>query len=130
MNVKINTSKVLWTHPEDNSRKLYEVSFECEGKNYTAKTWSKTIGEGSGNTFDVESEKKPNKQNPNVTDVFIKQINKGGGKFFPVRQDLDKKLASLVCAKDLAIARFGKGADLDVGKMLNEADEVLKWLNK
>ncbi|MBC8186444.1 hypothetical protein H8E88_35640 [candidate division KSB1 bacterium] len=129
MDVKIVSSKVLWKK-DDDSLKLYEVGFECQGKIYTAKTWSKTLGDGEGKTFDVEKEMRPNKREPDKMDTFIKQVKSGKFAYSAGRQELDKKLASLVCAKDLAIARFGKGAELDVGKMLNESDAILKWLNK
>jgi len=134
MLIKIISSDKIW-EKIDGSLRLYKISFECEGVVYTSngttyyKTWSKTIGEGLGKEFDVESDKRPNKQDANKTDVFIKQIKTG--KFGPGRQDLDKRLASLNCAKDLAIARFNKNGavNLDIGGLLNEADAFLKWLN-
>ena len=128
MDVKIVSSKSIWKKP-DGSGELFEVDIEFNNKIVKVKTWSKSIADSLGKSLDVESYE--GKEFKGKKDKFIKQIKKGG-QFSPGRQELDKRLTSLICAKDIVIAEmpFKNNGVFKTAEMLNIADELFKWLNR
>lgn len=71
MQVTIQNANQVWSSP-DGQRRIYEVTYtDPSGSLVTAKTYSDKIGQGKGQSFDLEAY---SKQGRNGAETFVKQV--------------------------------------------------------